>query len=357
MYFAYGSNMSSTHLQRLCPGAELVGVANLKGYRFIINRVGYATLLADVSAEAFGILWRVAGEDETTLDAYEGYEDGLYDKCVRRVQGSARQAVDALVYIDHRNQQLGPPKDQYLEALIAAAEENYLPEHHVHLLRVWPRRSGFRAINTCINKIKAGDGISERVSRYAADIAEQIRRRRDTLLLQVLEDPCVYEDEENLQERFWELALEEAEAIADCCYGSDTADSEDERQALLQYLVALDAARRFDWALPGEANYQPERGEIGTAGVIIASHPRDHGIGDRFVVSPHAGRLAQLWDFLMCRGGFPLRGVRPPICVFADAAEQHADETDFRALLNAILDELEQDALALVSTSAPQYNA
>jgi len=45
LHFAYGSNMSGALMRRRCPGARLEGRACLPGYRFVIMRSGYASVV------------------------------------------------------------------------------------------------------------------------------------------------------------------------------------------------------------------------------------------------------------------------------------------------------------------------
>ena len=45
LYFAFGSNLSSTQMRSRCPGAAAVGLAFLPGYDFIINERGFANVV------------------------------------------------------------------------------------------------------------------------------------------------------------------------------------------------------------------------------------------------------------------------------------------------------------------------
>lgn len=52
LYFAYGSNMDeAAQMAERCPGAEVIGLATLPGYRFVINQRGVATLPAGEQLE------------------------------------------------------------------------------------------------------------------------------------------------------------------------------------------------------------------------------------------------------------------------------------------------------------------
>ena len=59
LHFAYGSNMSRALMRVRCRDAEVLGVACLKDFRFIITRDGYASILATPGEAVRGVLWNV----------------------------------------------------------------------------------------------------------------------------------------------------------------------------------------------------------------------------------------------------------------------------------------------------------
>src|SRR5260221_13881726 len=58
LHFAYGSNMCAALMRWRCPGARLEGRAYLSGYRFIIMRCGYASVVLAPGSCVHGLLWR-----------------------------------------------------------------------------------------------------------------------------------------------------------------------------------------------------------------------------------------------------------------------------------------------------------
>ena len=78
LHFAYGTNMSVASMGRRCPDAQLEGRACLPGYRFIIMRSGYASVVPAPGCGVHGLLWRVTPRDVAALNAYENLGGGLY---------------------------------------------------------------------------------------------------------------------------------------------------------------------------------------------------------------------------------------------------------------------------------------
>src|SRR5262245_17674772 len=114
-----------------CPGAALVGVARLPGYRFVIARAGYASLEPDPAADVHGVIWRLTPQDIAELDVFEGVPEGLYRKAVFSIDGGP-----ALVYVPS-DRARGKPEAAYLEGVIAAARRHGLPEDYIRELKGW----------------------------------------------------------------------------------------------------------------------------------------------------------------------------------------------------------------------------
>jgi hypothetical protein len=132
LHFAYGSNMSRALMRRRCPGARPLGPARLDGWRFMIMREGYASVVPEPGAAVHGVVWRLTPRDLAALNAYESLDRGLY---VRRVLPVAVVGCrrPALVYVAP-GRALGRPRPGYQELVVAAAREWSLPEAYVHSL-------------------------------------------------------------------------------------------------------------------------------------------------------------------------------------------------------------------------------
>jgi gamma-glutamylcyclotransferase (GGCT)/AIG2-like uncharacterized protein YtfP len=137
LYFAYGANMDAAAMALRCPVSRLIGGGHLPGYRFIIMREGYASVLRDPRRTVWGVLWDLAGDDIPALDRYEGVAGGLYTKAtvpVRTQDGLRR----ALVYLGCSTAP-GRPRPGYLDAVIAAARAAQLPPAYIRELGSWAR--------------------------------------------------------------------------------------------------------------------------------------------------------------------------------------------------------------------------
>lgn len=123
--------MDRAAMARRCPGAALLGVARLAGYRFVIARAGFAGLDPDPASDVHGVLWRLTPPDIAALDAFEGVDQGLYRKAVFSIDGGP-----ALVYVP-ADRGRGQPATDYLAAVIAAARSHGLPEEYVREIENW----------------------------------------------------------------------------------------------------------------------------------------------------------------------------------------------------------------------------
>ncbi len=141
LYFAYGSNMSRSWMQQLCPTAQALGPAVLADYRFMIMSAGYASIVAQAGDAVHGVLWRVAPGDLDALDRYEDVDGGLYDRCRLTVQHGG-EPQNAQVYIG-RSRAPGQARGEYCELVLKAARDWELPATYVaKLARELPVRSG-----------------------------------------------------------------------------------------------------------------------------------------------------------------------------------------------------------------------
>ena len=87
-YLAYGSNMDTARMMARCPGARLVGVARLRGYR-LVERL-YADIEPAEGRSVRGVLWSVTEADLASLDRHEGVEAGVYKRGVYAVEFAGR---------------------------------------------------------------------------------------------------------------------------------------------------------------------------------------------------------------------------------------------------------------------------
>lgn len=141
LYFAYGSNLSSTQMRARCPASRGVALGRLRGWEFLINGRGYANVVlpstatasASASPDVYGVLYQLgSAEEKAELDAYEGvptaYEDVILP--VEMVQGGGDGGeqvvvgvVWALVYVDRWRTAVGRPKVEYVGRMNRGVEE------------------------------------------------------------------------------------------------------------------------------------------------------------------------------------------------------------------------------------------
>ncbi|PHH62941.1 hypothetical protein CDD81_6574 [Ophiocordyceps australis] len=130
LYFAYGSNLSTEQMHERCPGAQALGLGKLQGWQWIINQRGYANVVQGGRGDGvvYGLVYRLAGNDEERLDGFEGVPHAYTkEQCSVKWQGGG-EAVQALVYVDRRRVEVGPPRGEYvarMERAVADAVDNW----------------------------------------------------------------------------------------------------------------------------------------------------------------------------------------------------------------------------------------
>jgi gamma-glutamylcyclotransferase (GGCT)/AIG2-like uncharacterized protein YtfP len=140
-YFAYGSNIVQAQMRSRCPGALMLDTARLGQYRFIINRLGVATVVPATNSTVYGVLWELTAAHEHALDEYEGVAEGWYYKARISVKSAADIVQHAMIYLAY-DQVAGVPLPGYLEAIVAAAEAYGFPATYVRELCTWRGPSG-----------------------------------------------------------------------------------------------------------------------------------------------------------------------------------------------------------------------
>ena len=130
-YFAYGANIIAADMARRCPKAREIGSAILPGWRFLVGRRGYGTLVPDPAARVAGVLWSLTPACERTLDEFEEIDGGLFRRDSIIIAGEP-----TLVYLA-ADPAPGSVRAGYLEPVIAAAEARGFPADYVEVLRRW----------------------------------------------------------------------------------------------------------------------------------------------------------------------------------------------------------------------------
>ncbi|KAI1424966.1 hypothetical protein F5Y12DRAFT_714831 [Xylaria sp. FL1777] len=172
LYFAYGSNLSTTQMRHRCPRSTPISLAYVSNWTWIINERGYANIVAIGCAPAdktgleaetsdgghvtgssvYGLVYRLHPDDEAKLDRYEGvgfaYERWMIlateakyptgDAETRPHEGNASPMLDGnvelLTYIDTNHVTPSAPKEEYIDRMnvgIKEASEWGLPASYV----------------------------------------------------------------------------------------------------------------------------------------------------------------------------------------------------------------------------------
>lgn len=129
LYFAYGSNLWDAQMARRCPGSRKIGVARLRGCRWIITARGYASVVESAADEVEGVLFEISQADEVSLDRYEGVAAGVYRKADLRVVHGGRETW-ALVYVDSITAE-GAPRTEYIGRINFGLADAKLSEGYV----------------------------------------------------------------------------------------------------------------------------------------------------------------------------------------------------------------------------------
>ena len=124
LYFAYGSNMSREQMEMRCPGAIYVGRGILKGYQFVIDSVGYASVSPSTEDVVEGAVWLINEQNEESLDRYEGVNASTpcYSKETVEVM-LEDEIVEMLIYISKREITNKATKQEYIKRVVEAAKD------------------------------------------------------------------------------------------------------------------------------------------------------------------------------------------------------------------------------------------
>lgn len=102
LYFAYGSNLNVSQMQRRCPTAQPAWKATLTDWR--LQYRGVLNIVPALGEKVEGAVWWTTDRDEIALDKYEGCDkncgpSGLYRKEIMKVECEDGVTRRAYVYI------------------------------------------------------------------------------------------------------------------------------------------------------------------------------------------------------------------------------------------------------------------
>ena len=124
-YIAYGSNLNTEQMRRRCPGASVLGTAELKGWRLLFKGSQTGSYLTIEKAAGYTVpvaVWEVTDDDIEALDRYEGYPSFYYKKrFVLPCSDGKRHHVFA--YIMHEERVMGVPANYYVNTCLEGYEK------------------------------------------------------------------------------------------------------------------------------------------------------------------------------------------------------------------------------------------
>jgi gamma-glutamylcyclotransferase len=134
IYFGYGSNLSPRTMKQRCPDSLFIGLAVVKGWKWIINETGYANIVPGTDEdEVYGALCFLSYRDEMALDESEGVP-WLYEKKMMKVRklvrpedekewGAEVTEVEATAYVDVQRTTEGKIEKEYVIWVKKAIED------------------------------------------------------------------------------------------------------------------------------------------------------------------------------------------------------------------------------------------
>jgi len=134
LYFAYGSNMSSSRLCARVPSAKALGLARLDGFVWCCNKLGKdgsgkANLMQQQDSEVYGVLYEIKAKHWKQLDRVElGYQRFEVEV---ELAGEKRLAWSYQSNLMTAN----PPTPDYLSFIIDGLIEHKLPMSYVSEVR------------------------------------------------------------------------------------------------------------------------------------------------------------------------------------------------------------------------------
>ena len=145
LYAAYGSNLDPDQMHERCPHSPVAGTGWVDGWRLTFGGedLGWegslATIVEAPGERVFVGLYDITDQDARTLDAWEGADNGLYEKVRVRVATLEGDQLAWVYVLD--GFEGGLPSARYLGVLADAAEKAGAPDDYVAELRDRPCRS------------------------------------------------------------------------------------------------------------------------------------------------------------------------------------------------------------------------
>lgn len=147
IYFAYGSNLCRRQMAKRCPGATMMEMAELEGYRLCFPRRsmdwggGVAGIEPAEEGRVEGGLWRVESHHLVALDEYEGVAEGHYRRRLMPVAGATERVIAWTYFAVPERESPYLPSPAYRSALVRGAVDFGLS---------WPYRRHLEGLSTIV---------------------------------------------------------------------------------------------------------------------------------------------------------------------------------------------------------------
>jgi gamma-glutamylcyclotransferase (GGCT)/AIG2-like uncharacterized protein YtfP len=149
LYFAYGSNLDLRRFRRRCPGATVVGRAQLPDHALGFTRYsrvekgGVADIVPQLGATVWGALYEIDEACFRTLDEYEGAPREYRRESVFVIDDAGHDR-EAIAYVANKTGEFAPSR-AYLEQIVRGARDHALPDEYVEALESIRTPDGARA--------------------------------------------------------------------------------------------------------------------------------------------------------------------------------------------------------------------
>ena len=154
-YLAYGSNLNIPQMQRRCPTAKIVGVAEIEDYELLFkgSKTGsYLTIEPKKGATVPVAVWEIKKADETNLDMYEGFPRFYYKKDFRvrcrYIKSGRTKTLNTFAYIMDERRKLGVPNSYYINTCLNGYDSFGFDTELI-----------FQAIDKSLNALKKKKGV------------------------------------------------------------------------------------------------------------------------------------------------------------------------------------------------------
>ncbi|MCX7603953.1 MAG: gamma-glutamylcyclotransferase [Bryobacteraceae bacterium] len=132
-YFAYGSNLSRSQMEKRLGRVPPARAARLEGWRLAFNKRGrpvYANIVRHAGGAVWGVLYECTEAELAVMDRYEGVAGGHYRRIVVEVETEDGGRLAAITYeaCPQSVTEEHPPPPEYAARILQGAAEHGLPE-------------------------------------------------------------------------------------------------------------------------------------------------------------------------------------------------------------------------------------